>query len=182
MLKKEFPSVYKRMMKYGRRNISISTVSPSGSVSILTQTSSGIEPVYMLNYIRRKKTISTSNAEEWVEYEVEHPKLNLWKEVTGINNYQQSPYYSNCAMDITWQKRIKIQAIVQKYTTHSVSSTINLTEDTDKKTIGKIFIMAWEMGLKGVTVYREGSRDDVLKKSLSKKENAFIQKDNCIQC
>ena len=85
-------------------------------------------------------------------------------------------------MDITWKKRIKIQAIVQKYTTHSVSSTINLPENTDKKIIGKIFIMAWKMGLKGVTIYREGSRDDVLKKSSSKREKTFLQKDNCLKC
>lgn len=172
MMKKEFPEVFDRMMKNGRRNISISTVAPTGTLSILTQTSSGIEPVFLLSYKRRKKVNpSDKNAridfvdplgDAWQEFEVYHPKLKTWMEVTGETDITKSPYYGATAHEIDWLKRVKLQAIVQKYTTHSISSTINLPSDTKEEKVGEIYLEAWKMGLKGITVYRDGSRTGVL--------------------
>lgn len=172
MLKKELPHVYTRMMKYGRRNISISTVAPTGTLSIMSQTSSGIEPVFLLQYKRRKKVNLTSKnatvafidavGDAWQEFDVYHHGLKKWMEITGETDIRKSPYAGATAPEIDWKKRIALQAVVQKYTTHSISSTINLPENTDVETIGKIYFTAWRMGLKGITVYREGSRSGVL--------------------
>ncbi len=172
MLKKELPETYKRMMKFGRRNISISTVAPTGSLSILTQTSSGIEPVYMLSYKRRRK-INTDNAnskiafvdalgDAWEEFTVYHPKLKKWMEVSGETDVVRSPYDGATANEIDWLKRVELQAVVQKYVTHSISSTINLPGNASIAQVGEIYMQAWKKGLKGITVYRDGSRTGVL--------------------
>lgn len=172
MMKKEFPGLYKRMMKHGRRNISLSTVAPTGTLSILTQTSSGIEPVFMLTYTRRRKiNPEDKNArvdfvdalgDSWQEFTVYHPKLRMWMDVTGEDDMEKSPYHNATANEIDWKKRVEMQAVVQKYTTHSISSTINLPENTTPEQIEKIFFESWKLGLKGITVYREGSRSGVL--------------------
>ncbi len=172
MLQKELPEIYKRMMLFGRRNISLSTVAPTGSLSILSQTSSGIEPVFQLHYIRRKKiNPNDKNArvdyldqsgDSWQEFDVYHPKLKLWMEITHENDIKKSPYNASTASEIDWLKRIKIQSVVQKYTTHSISSTINLPADTSKEKVQEIYFEAWKQGLKGITVYREGARSGVL--------------------
>ena len=135
MLKTELPSVYERMMKHGRRNVSISTVAPNGSLSIIAQTSSGVEPVFMLSYKRRRKInpsdkdakvdFTDNMGDKWQEYDVVHPNLNTWSLVTGKSDYKESPYFGATAEEIDWGKRIKIQSVVQKYITHSISSTIN---------------------------------------------------------
>jgi len=160
------------MMQYGRRNISLSTVAPTGSLSILAQTSSGIEPVFQLSYTRRKKiNLNDKNAridfvdqsgDSWQEFNVFHPKLNLWMDTAGKNDVNKSPYYGSTASEINWLQRINIQALVQKYTTHSISSTINLAADASKEKVGEIYFEAWKRDLKGITVYREGSRSGVL--------------------
>ncbi|GIV27047.1 MAG: ribonucleoside-diphosphate reductase, adenosylcobalamin-dependent [Bacteroidia bacterium] len=172
MMKKESPDVVERMMKVGRRNISISTVAPTGTLSILTQTSSGIEPVFLLSYKRRKKVNpSDKNAridfvdslgDAWQEFDVYHPKLKLWMEITGEKDITKSPYYGSTAPEIDWIKRVQLQAVVQKYTTHSISSTINLPSDVSVDKVGEIYLQSWKMGLKGITVYRDGSRTGVL--------------------
>ena len=172
MMKKEFPDIVERMMKYGRRNISISTVAPTGTLSILTQTSSGIEPVFLLSYKRRKKVNPSdkhvridfvdSLGDAWQEFDVYHPKLKTWMEITGEKDITKSPYYRSTAPEIDWIKRVKLQAIVQKYTTHSISSTINLPSDVTVEKVGEIYMEAWKNGLKGITVYRDGSRTGVL--------------------
>lgn len=172
MLKKELPHVYKRMMKYGRRNISISTVAPTGSLSILTQTSSGIEPVYMLSYKRRRK-INTNDknakvdfvdqlGDAWQEFNVYHPRVKQWMEITGQTDIAKSPYHGSTAPEIDWLKRIELQAVVQKYVTHSISSTINLPSNVSVAKVGTIYLEAWKRGLKGITVYRDGARTGVL--------------------
>jgi len=172
MLKKELPGVYQRMMKFGRRNISISTVAPTGSLSILTQTSSGIEPVFMLSYKRRRK-INTGNknsktdftdslGERWEEFSVHHPKFKTWMELSGEEDSSKSPYQGATASEIKWQRRIQLQAVVQKYVTHSISSTINLASETSISQVSGIYLEAWLSGLKGITVYREGARSGVL--------------------
>ncbi len=172
MLSKEFPEIHERMMQYGRRNISLSTVAPTGSLSILAQTSSGIEPVFMTHYKRRKKInpndrnarvdFVDDSGDSWQEFDVYHPKLKLWMDITGNSDITQSPYFGSTAPEIDWIKRVEIQSIVQKYTTHSISSTINLPNDVSKEKVGEIYIKSWQKGLKGITVYRDGSRTGVL--------------------
>jgi len=172
MLKKELPEVYARMMQNGRRNISLSTVAPTGTLSILAQSSSGIEPVYMLTYKRRRKInpqdkndrvdFVDASGDSWQEFIVYHPKLKQWMETTGETDISKSPYFGSTAPEIEWQKRILLQAVVQKYTTHSISSTINLPADVSVDTVGRIYFEAWKKGLKGITVYRDGSRTGVL--------------------
>ncbi len=172
MLEKEFPELYKRMMQHGRRNISISTVAPTGSLSMLAQTSSGIEPVFMLSYKRRRKVnASDPNAkidfiddmgDAFEEFTVYHHKLKEWMKVTGKKDISDSPYAGATATEIDWKKRIDMQALVQKYTTHSISSTINLPSDVSIKKVSDIYIQAWQKGLKGITVYRDGSRSGIL--------------------
>ncbi|MBK5286763.1 MAG: adenosylcobalamin-dependent ribonucleoside-diphosphate reductase, partial [Bacteroidia bacterium] len=161
MLKKEFPKVYQRMMKYGRRNISLSTVAPTGTLSILTQTSSGLEPVFMLEYKRRRKVnphdkkaridFIDKMGDSWQEFTVYHPKFKEWMEVTGEKEIEKSPYFSSTSSEIDCKKRVKLQAMVQKYTTHSISSTINLPENVSEEQVGNIYLEAWKKGLKGVT-------------------------------
>ncbi len=172
MLKTELPDVYARMMKLGRRNISISTVAPTGSLSILAETSSGLEPVYMLSYKRRRKiNPNDKNAkvdfvdkmgDAWQEFIVYHPKLKTWMNVTGNTDVTKSPYQGSTAPEIDWIKRVELQSLVQKYTTHSISSTINLPQNVEVDKVGQIYVEAWKQGLKGITVYRDGSRSGVL--------------------
>jgi ribonucleoside-diphosphate reductase alpha chain len=180
MLKDELPEVHDRMMEHGRRNISISTVAPTGTLSILTRTSSGIEPVYMLSYTRRRKVSGDSKAavaftdamgDQWEEFTVHHPRLLDRMKITGGSNENESPYAGATANDIDWQRRVKLQSAVQKYVTHSISSTINLPGTATVDQIGGIYLEAWKHGLKGITVYRDGSRSGVLV-STKKEENA----------
>lgn len=172
MMKMEMPEVHTRMQKFGRRNISISTVAPTGTLSLLAQTSSGIEPVFMLAYKRRRKVnLLDKNTsidfidpmgDAWQEFTVYHPKLKTWMNVSGDKEIENSTYYGSTANDIDSEKRIELQSIVQKFTTHSISSTINLPKEATKEQVGKIYMNAWEQGLKGITVYRDGSRTGVL--------------------
>ncbi|MBK7181650.1 MAG: adenosylcobalamin-dependent ribonucleoside-diphosphate reductase [Bacteroidetes bacterium] len=189
MLKTELPELYDRMMKYGRRNISLSTVAPTGTLSMLAQCSSGIEPVFMLSYKRRRKVnpleqnakvdYIDSMGDSWEEFVVYHQKLKKWMEATGKTDISESPYKNSTANEIDWIKRVKMQSIVQKYTTHSISSTINLPSNVSEEKVGEIYLEAWKQGLKGITVYREGSRSGVLvstdTKSTSKSNNEIIE-------
>ncbi len=182
MMEKEFPELYARMMEHGRRNISISTVAPTGSLSILAQCSSGLEPVFMLSYKRRRKInpddkngrvdFTDAMGDSWQEFEVYHPKLKMWMDVTHRTDISQSPYAGSSAAEIDWMKRIELQSIVQKYTTHSISSTINLPEEVAVEKVGDIYLEAWMKGLKGITIYRDGSRSGVLVSNEKKIEAA----------
>jgi ribonucleoside-diphosphate reductase alpha chain len=180
MMQKEFRDIYDRMMIHGRRNISISTVAPTGSLSMLAQVSSGIEPVFLLSYKRRRK-INTHDKKAKVdfvddlgdafeEFTVYHAKLKTWMEVTGETDATKSPYAGATAPEIDWHKRIELQALVQKYTTHSISSTINLPKDVSEDVVGDIYMESWQKGLKGITVYRDGSRSGILVSNDKKKE------------
>ena len=172
MLEDELPEVHARMMQHGRRNISLSTVAPTGTLSLLTRTSSGIEPVYMLGYTRRRKVLpGDPNAvvnftddlgDQWEEFTVHHPRLLDWMKATGKSDPAESPYANSTANDIDWHRRVRMQGIVQKYTTHSISSTINLPSSATVEQVGNIYLAAWHHGLKGITVYRDGSRSGVL--------------------
>ncbi|MCC7301328.1 MAG: adenosylcobalamin-dependent ribonucleoside-diphosphate reductase [Bacteroidia bacterium] len=180
MMQDEFPELCQRMMKHGRRNISISTVAPTGTLSILARSSSGLEPVFMLSYKRRRKVNPQEKngrvdfvdkmGDSWQEFTVYHPKVKTWMDVTGQEDISQSPYFGSTAPEIDWEKRVLLQAVVQKYTTHSISSTINLPEDVSVEKVGDIYMEAWKNGLKGITVYREGSRSGVLVATDKKKK------------
>ena len=189
MIEKDFPVIYKRMMKYGRRNISVSTVAPTGSLSMLAQTSSGIEPVFLLSYKRRRKVNQDDEnakvayvdnlGDAYEEFEVYHAKLKKWMEISGKTEIDESPYKGATAPEIDWLKRIEMQSLVQKYTTHSISSTINLPADVDVETVGNIYIESWKKGLKGITVYRDGSRSGILVASDDKKDKKDKKKEGC---
>lgn len=181
------PEKYKRMMNCGRRNISWSTVAPTGTVSIMAGTSSGIEPVFMPFYQRKRKCMSESDRVDYVDkvgekytlFTVVHPNLKRWAVETlnysesEVNEWglgvwkevwKESPYYGSTAPEIDWRQRVKLQGVVQKYITHSISSTVNLAKETTEEEIADIYIEAWKQGLKGITIYRDGCREGVLTK------------------
>ena len=171
-IKDEDEKLWKDMKKYGRRNIGLLTISPSGSVSILTRTTSGIEPLFKINYKRRKKISSEdknsrvdfidNSGDRWQEFEVYHPKVLEWKRITKEEDITKSPWYGCCAEEINWKNRVKLQATINKNIDHSISSTINLPEDATIEDVSEIYKEAWKQGCKGITVYRKGSRTGVL--------------------
>jgi len=181
-IKEEDPELYSDMQKYGRRNIALLTSSPAGSVSILTQTTSGIEPLFMMSYKRKKKInandkdsrvdIVDAMGDQWQEFIVFHPKVKTWMEITGKTNLEESPWYGCCSNDINWKNRVKLQAVATKNVCHSISSTLNLPKEATVEQVAEIYETAWASGCKGITVYREGSRDGVLVKEDS----------DCIDC
>lgn len=157
---------------YGRRNIAITTTAPAGSVSTLTQTTSGIEPAYMIKYVRRKK-ISESEADagvdfiddigdKWQEYTVYHHGFKEWMNIANSENVKRSPYWKATSSDIDWVSKVKVQAAAQKWVCHAISNTTNIPSDTDIEAVKKIYMEGWKSGCKGVTVYRDGSRSGVL--------------------
>ena len=176
-----YPDQTFRMSLYGRRNISLSTIAPTGSLSILAGTSSGCEPVFSLYYMRRKKCNSgetpdfvDQNGVGFKNYMVIHPKFLEWYKVkfgeeltdTSEENlnrlYEISPWFNQTANDLTPLQRIETQSILQKYTTHSISSTVNLPEDVPMDTVNELYRLGYKMNLKGLTTYRAGSRSGIL--------------------
>lgn len=177
-----YPEQAHRMYDYGRRNISWSTVAPTGTVSIMGQISSGIEPIFAPYYERSKKCMSDSDrvdfidstGEKFTKFYVIHEPFKKWilsSEVKDIDNlskeqldyfYKISPWFGSDSASIDWKERVELQAVVQKYTTHSISSTLNLPKDTKEELISEIYMTAWKAGLKGITVYRDGCRDGIL--------------------
>jgi len=192
MIKEKDPQLYSDISKYGRRNIANLTIAPTGSVSIMTQTTSGIEPLFMLNpYTRRKKVNPTDknvrvdfkdqNGDCWQEFEVIHPKVAMWRTVSGNTNLQESPWHGYCAEDIDWVAAVELQAEAQKYIDHAISKTVNLPEDVTEEQVAKIYEAAWKFGCKGMTVYRKNCRTGVLvekPKKEEKKDNHKIQKND----
>ena len=181
MLALYYPERVKRMAKWGRRNISWSTVSPTGSVSLMTQTTSGIEPLFQPFYTRRKKVNPSDSdsrvdfvdqsGDKWQEYFVLHPKFKEWCELKSYDittsellqkAFEVSPWFGSTADAIDWNKRVEMQSIIQKFISHSISSTINLPSDVSLATVADVYMEAYEQGLKGITVYRDGSRSGVL--------------------
>lgn len=165
--------LYQNISKYGRRNIGNLTIAPAGSVSLLTQTSSGVEPLFMLQpYIRRKKVNPNDtnarvdfidpNGDAWQEFEVYHPKVKLWMEITGEKDLNKSPWFGCCAEDIDWKNRVKLQAAAQKHIDHAISSTLNLPENVTEEKVAEIYETAWKSGCKGITIYRKNCRTGVL--------------------
>lgn len=194
---------YKDMMKeFGRRNISLLTVAPTGSVSIMTQTTSGIEPVFLPAYMRRRKinpndksaksTFVDEVGDHWEEYPVFHPKFKIWAEINGhdtseleklneteLNNLvKMSPYYGATANDVDWVEKVRMQGKIQKWVDHSISVTVNLPNNVTEELVGEVYKTGWESGCKGITVYRDGSRSGVLvSKTETKKTDIFGEND-----
>lgn len=166
--------------KTGRRNIANTTTAPAGSVSSQTQTTSGIEPVYMLSYVRRKKhNPSDKNArvdfvdamgDQWQEFTVYHHGVKLWMEATGETDITKSPYYGATSNEIDWVASVDMQAVAQDSIDHSISKTCNLPEDATKEMVSQVYLRAWERGCKGFTVYRDKCRDGVLISSSTPKK------------
>lgn len=178
------PSLYKDMEKYGRRNIACLTVAPTGTTSLMTQSSSGIEPVFMPVYKRRRKVnpndkdvrvdFIDENGDSWEEYVVFHHKFVTWMEANGHSTtkrytseeidhlVEQSPYYKATSNDVDWLQKVKMQGRIQKWVDHSISVTINLPSDVSEDLVNNLYVEAWRSGCKGCTVYRDGSRAGVL--------------------
>ena len=178
------PSLYEDMLKYGRRNIACLTIAPTGTTSLMTQTTSGIEPVFLPVYKRRRKInpndpdvrvdFTDESGDSFEEYIVYHPKFTTWMKVNGIevkSDYtqeeldeilKQSPYYKATSNDVDWLAKVRMQGGVQKWVDHSISVTINLPADVSESLVNELYIEAWKSGCKGCTVYRDGSRAGVL--------------------
>ncbi len=185
-LGKEDPGLLEEMKEHGRRNISLLTIAPTGTTSLMTQTTSGIEPVFLPVYKRRRKVNPNDNAanvtfvdevgDSWEEYNVFHHNFLTWLEVNGMDPEEvksfsdndvaelvkQSPYHKATSTDVDWMKKVKMQGAIQKWVDHSISVTINLPADAKEDLVGDLYVKAWESGCKGVTVYRDGSRAGVL--------------------
>jgi ribonucleoside-diphosphate reductase alpha chain len=179
------PEIKKMWKKTGRRNIANTTTAPAGSVSALTQTTSGIEPVYMLSYVRRKKhNPSDKNAridftdamgDNWQEFTVYHHGVKKWMDATGETDLSKSPYWEATSNEIDWVASVDLQAVAQKSIDHSISKTCNLPENATRELVSQVYMRAWEKGCKGFTVYRDKCRDGVLiNKSEAKKNNSLI--------
>lgn len=189
-IKSEDPELYEKMAKHGRRNIALLTIAPTGTTSLMTQTTSGIEPVFMPVYKRRRKVnpndknVSVDFTDEvgdhWEEYTVFHHKFKTWMEVNGHETNREyseeelnelvktSPYFKATSNDVDWLAKVRMQGRVQKWVDHSISVTINLPADTKEELVGELYFEAWKSGCKGVTVYRDGSRSGVLLSNDSK--------------
>ncbi len=191
-LKEADEKLYYDMLEYGRRNIALLTIAPTGTTSLMTQTTSGIEPVFLPVYKRRRKVNPNDKnvrvdfvdelGDSWEEYVVFHHRFKQWMDANGIDtnkNYSQeelnkivkkSPYYKATSNDVDWMSKVRMQGAVQKWVDHSISVTINLPEDATEELVGKLYLEAWQAGCKGVTVYRDGSRSGVLISNEEKKE------------
>lgn len=198
-IKKEDPQLYYEMTEYGRRNIALLTIAPTGTTSLMTQTTSGIEPVFLPVYKRRRKVNPNDKnvridfvdevGDSWEEYIVFHHKFKQWMEVNNIatdKNYSQdeindlikkSPYYQATSNDVDWLNKVRMQGAVQKWIDHSISVTINLPNDVSEELVGKLYLEAWKVGCKGVTVYRDGSRSGVL---IAADEKEEVTKQNAL--
>ncbi|NLA62286.1 MAG: adenosylcobalamin-dependent ribonucleoside-diphosphate reductase [Bacteroidales bacterium] len=183
-LKDADKKLYADMVKYGRRNIACLTIAPTGTTSLMAQTTSGIEPVFMPVYKRRRKVnpgdVKTrvdfvdENGDSWEEYVVFHQKFRTWMEANGHSVHREysneqldelvkkSPYHKATANDVDWMQKVKMQGRIQKWVDHSVSVTINLPNDATEELVGQLYLEAWKSGCKGCTVYRDGSRAGVL--------------------
>ena len=170
----------KQWQTTGRRNIALTTTAPVGSISCLTQTTSGIEPAFLLSYKRRRKitqgdTKSVADyidpmGDKWQEYTVYHHWFKKWMDVTGKSDPKESPYWGGTANDIDWSKSVEIQAAAQKWIDHSISKTCNLPNTSTRETVNDVYMKAWRTGCKGFTVYRDGCRTGVLVATDEKKE------------
>ena len=185
-MKEADPVMYNNMVKYGRRNIALLTIAPTGTTSLMTQTTSGIEPIFSVFYKRRRKVNPNDKSvkvafkdeigDSWEEFNVFHHKFVDWLKINGydpdtlssMDNDEiekiiaKSPYYKATANDVDWIAKVKMQGAIQKWVDHSISVTINLPADVKEELVSELYLTAWKSGCKGATVYRDGSRDGVL--------------------
>jgi ribonucleoside-diphosphate reductase alpha chain len=185
-LKTADPELYANMLEYGRRNIALLTIAPTGTTSLMTQTSSGLEPVFRISYQRRRKvnpndkdvrvTFVDDTGDSWEDYQVFHPPFLDWLKAKGydpaivqilpeeelVQIIAKSPWYGSSAADVDWISKVHLQGRVQRWVDHSISVTVNVPQEATQELIEKIFLTGWKVGCKGMTVYREGSRDGVL--------------------
>ncbi len=206
-LKDADPGLYADMVKYGRRNIACLTIAPTGTTSLMTQTTSGIEPVFMPVYTRRRK-VNPNDADVHVdfvdevgdsfeEYIVYHKRLMDWMQINGYDTekrytqeeiqqiVEKSPYHKATANDVDWLMKVKMQGAIQQWVDHSISVTVNLPNDVDEALVNRLYIEAWRSGCKGCTIYRDGSRSGVMisvpKKDKAKEAPAEEEKMPCRQ-
>ena len=192
-LREADPELYEEMAQYGRRNIACLTIAPTGTTSLMTQTTSGIEPVFLPVYKRRRKVNPNDTnvhidyvdevGDAFEEYTVFHPKFVTWMEAKGYDPakrytqdeidelVKQSPYYKATSNDVDWLMKVKMQGRIQQWVDHSISVTINLPADVDEALVNRLYIEAWKSGCKGCTVYRDGSRSGVLISTKSDKKD-----------
>ena len=190
-IKEAAPQLYKDMCKYGRRNIACLTIAPTGTTSLMTQTTSGIEPVFMPVYKRRRKVnpndpevrvdFTDETGDSFEEYIVYHHKFLTWMKTCGLDTerrytqeeidelVEQSPYYKATANDVDWLMKVRMQGAIQKWVDHSISVTVNLPNNVDEQLVNDLYMEAWRSGCKGCTIYRDGSRSGVMI-SVSKKK------------
>lgn len=183
--------LYAEMVKHGRRNIALLTIAPTGTTSLMTQTTSGIEPVFLPVYKRRRKVNPNDKdaqidfvdevGDSWEEYSVFHHKFKVWMQANGIDTskkysqeeldvmIEKSPYYKSTSNDVDWLNKVRMQGRIQKWVDHSISVTINMPEDVTEDLVDQVYFEAWKSGCKGVTVYRDGSRSGVLISDKKKK-------------
>lgn len=193
-LREADPDMYADMVKYGRRNIACLTIAPTGTTSLMTQTTSGIEPVFLPVYKRRRKVnpndqnvridFVDESGDSYEEFIVFHHKFADWMKANGYDTTKrytdeeidelvaQSPYYKATSNDIDWVAKVRMQGQVQKWVDHSISVTVNLPSDVTEELVGNLYIEAWKSGCKGCTVYRDGSRAGVLVSNKDKKQTA----------
>ncbi|MEZ7883876.1 MAG: adenosylcobalamin-dependent ribonucleoside-diphosphate reductase [Bacteroidales bacterium] len=200
-IRKEDEELYDMMVRHGRRNISMLTIAPTGTTSLMTQTTSGIEPVFLPVYKRRRKvnpndknvviTFWDEVGDAWEEYYVFHHMFLTWAEMQGIKKEEvykmkwqevealvaKSPYYKATSNDIDWVAKVKMQGKMQKWVDHSISVTVNLPNDVTEELVAEVYKTAWEYGCKGVTVYRDGSRAGVLVSAKDSKESTISKKE-----
>lgn len=202
-IKEADPQLYEDLQKYGRRNIACLTIAPTGTTSLMTQTTSGIEPVFMPVYKRRRKVNPSDTdvhvdfvdevGDSFEEYIVYHKKFLEWMKVNGIDTtkrytqeeidqlVEQSPYYKATTNDVDWLEKVKMQGAIQKWVDHSISVTVNLPHDVGEALVNRLYVEAWKSGCKGCTIYRDGSRAGVMisvSKKDTKKEPVEQAKDN----
>ena len=196
-LKEADEELYNEMLKKGRRNIALLTIAPTGTTSLMTQTTSGIEPVFMPVYKRRRKvnpndadvniTFTDEVGDAWEEYSVFHHKFQAWLEINGYNVdevmgsddaalekiIKKSPYFQSTSNDVDWVAKVRMQGAIQKWVDHSISVTVNLPKDVSEEMVGHLYVTAWDSGCKGATVYRDGSRTGVLIANETKKKQTL---------
>lgn len=192
-LREADPELYEEMKRHGRRNIACLTIAPTGTTSLMTQTTSGIEPVFLPVYKRRRKVnpndvnthvdFTDETGDAFEEYTVFHPKFAVWMKVNGYDTskkytqdeidalVKKSPYYKATSSDVDWLMKVKMQGRIQKWVDHSISVTINLPNNVDEGLVNRLYVEAWRSGCKGCTVYRDGSRAGVLLSVKNEKKN-----------
>ncbi len=204
-LKEADPGLYDHMVEHGRRNIALLTIAPTGTTSLMTQTTSGIEPVFMPVYKRRRKvnpndkdvnvTYTDEVGDSWEEYNVFHHKFIDWLRIKGYNPDEvremddkeidtiiaRSPYFKATANDVDWLAKVRMQGAIQKWVDHSISVSINIPKNVNEDLVSDLYLTAWESGCKGATVYRDGSRSGVLLSSKNEKENEIAKRPRILE-